>query len=88
MISYKEEVLELYRIKKALSPLGYAVCSVRRTLGRGVGIEAALCLPGEHDEYIRKEEELLLSLPDDINLHDHGKARQAAYKANRQSEEL
>jgi hypothetical protein len=88
MISYKEEMLELYRIRKALSPLGYAVCRVERNLGRGATIEAALCVPGEHDEDIRREEDLLLSLPDDINSHDHGEARHKAYEASRQLKEL
>jgi hypothetical protein len=79
MISYKEEMLELYRIKKALSPLGYAVCRVTKSLGRGATIEAASCFPGEHDEDIRREEELLLSLPDDVTDSEHGAARRKAY---------
>jgi hypothetical protein len=79
MIRYKEEMLELYRVKKALSPLGYAVCSVTKCLGCGATIEAASCLPGEHDEDICREEELLLSLPDDVTDSEHGIARRKAY---------
>jgi hypothetical protein len=86
MNRYKEEMLELYGVRKALSPYGYAVCNIEKRLGGGnVSINAVSCLPGEHDEDIRRDEELLLSLPDDVSEYDHGEARHKAYKARRET---
>jgi hypothetical protein len=82
MSSYKEEVLELYGLRKVLSPYGYYVCNVQKYLGGGgVSISAVSCRPCEHDEDIRRDEELLLSLPDDVSESEHGAARYKAYKA-------
>jgi hypothetical protein len=86
MSRYKEETLELYGVRKALSPYGYYVCNIIKRLGGGdVSINAVSCLPGEHDEDMRRDEELLLSLPDDISARDHGEARHKAYKARQEA---
>jgi hypothetical protein len=88
-MSYKEEMLELCGVRKALLPHGYYVCGVVKQLGGGnITISAVPYLPERHDAYIRQDEEVLSALPDSANFYDFGKARREAWLAGEETETL
>jgi hypothetical protein len=82
-------MLELYNVRKALSPCGYAVCGISKRLGGGdAHISAVSCELGEHDDDIEEDIALLLSLPDDVSEEKHAAARRAAFHAKQQKASL
>jgi hypothetical protein len=89
MSLFKEEMAELLKVRKTLDSIGYAVCNIERSIGRGsVCINAVICYPGQHHEHICDDEALLRSLPDGITLGDYNAARVERLNARRRQDSL
>jgi hypothetical protein len=76
MRQIKEEMAELYAIRRALAPFGYTVHRIDKTLGRGGAvITCGSCVPGEHDAMMDRDEMILASLPDNATELEFSDAR-------------